>query len=67
MWESRRLFLAVGFSKALWEVWESLRNRYLLDVAEDFSTLFTMLSFPQRLFSLRWGLPPPTEVRLNVV
>jgi hypothetical protein len=47
MWESRRLFSAVGFSKALWEVWESLLSRYRLHVAGDFSTLSTMPSFPQ--------------------
>ena len=35
--------------------------------SEDFSMLPTIPSFPQRLSYLRWGLPPPTEVGLNVV
>src|SRR3990172_2725183 len=65
MWERRRLFSAGGFSKALWEVWESLRSRCLLDVAGDFSTLSTMPSFPQRLFSFRMGLASPYRNRVE--
>ena len=52
MWESRRLFQGIVGS---------------VEKSGDFSMLSTMPSFPQRLSCLRWGLPPPTEVGLNVV
>ena len=35
--------------------------------SEDFSTLSTMPSFPQSLFSFKMGLVSPTGVGLNVV